>query len=208
MKKFIFLAYIIFSVLSFGKQVEIEFHFDVDSGLIYYSNADIDSIWNLTTVNFNKKDVKINLKNGIYLFGFFDGKDRYLFKKFYITDNKRLKKAFIELLKNAYDAVMSGKNLPRKINVIVIRDKHANKIKIDIKDNGVGMSEERLKTIQEPFVTYKDDAPGLGIPLAMRVIKDCRGVIKFNSQESEGTTIKITLNMFKENIKDEEESEE
>ena len=123
-------------------------------------------------------------------------------------DNKRLKKAFIELLKNAYDAVMSGKNLPRKINVIVIRDKHANKIKIDIKDNGVGMSEERLKTIQEPFVTYKDDAPGLGIPLAMRVIKDCRGVIKFNSQESEGTTIKITLNMFKENIKDEEESEE
>ena len=123
-------------------------------------------------------------------------------------DNKRLKKAFIELLKNSYDAVMAGKNLPRKINVIVIRDKHANKIKIDIKDNGVGMSEERLKTIQEPFVTYKDDAPGLGIPLAMRVIKDCRGVIKFNSQESEGTTIKITLNMFKENIKDEEESEE
>ena len=55
MKKFIFLAYIIFTVLSFGKQVEIEFHFDVDSGLIYYSNADIDSIGNLTTVNFNKK---------------------------------------------------------------------------------------------------------------------------------------------------------
>lgn len=122
-------------------------------------------------------------------------------------DNKRLKKAFIELLKNAYDAVMAGKNIPRKINVIVIRDKHANKIKIDIKDNGIGMNEERLKTIQEPFVTYKDDAPGLGIPLAIRVIKDCRGVIKFNSTENNGTTIKITLNMFKENITEQLEDE-
>ncbi|WP_300355984.1 ATP-binding protein [Fusobacterium sp.] len=116
-------------------------------------------------------------------------------------DNNRLKKAFIELLKNAYDATMLSKNLPRKINVIVIRDKHANKIKIDIKDNGIGMSEERIKTIQEPFVTYKDEAPGLGIPLVMRVIKDCRGVIKFNSVENEGTTIKITLNLFREDIK-------
>ncbi len=116
-------------------------------------------------------------------------------------DNNRLKKAFIELLKNAYDAAMLGKNLPRKINVIVIRDKHANKIKIDIKDNGIGMSEERIKTIQEPFVTYKDEAPGLGIPLVMRVIKDCHGVIKFNSVENEGTTIKITLNLFREDIK-------
>lgn len=137
-----------------------------------------------------------------------EGKDKDIMISSFISytgdvfgDNSRLKKAFIELLKNSYDAVMASKNLPRKINVIVIRDKHANKIKIDIKDNGVGMSEERIKTIQEPFVTYKSDAPGLGIPLAIRVIKDCRGVIKFNSQENVGTTIKITLNMFKEDIK-------
>ena len=137
-----------------------------------------------------------------------EGKDKDIIISSFISytgdaygDNSRLKKAFIELLKNAYDATMLGKNLPRKINVIVIRDKHANKIKIDIKDNGIGMSEERLKKIQEPFVTYKDDAPGLGIPLAIRVIKDCHGVIKFNSVENEGTTIKITLNLFRENIK-------
>lgn len=137
-----------------------------------------------------------------------EGKDKDIIISSFISytgdaygDNGRLKKAFIELLKNAYDATMLGKNLPRKINVIVIRDKHANKIKIDIKDNGIGMSEERLKKIQEPFVTYKDDAPGLGIPLAIRVIKDCHGVIKFNSVENEGTTIKITLNLFRENIK-------
>lgn len=137
-----------------------------------------------------------------------EGKDKDIVLSSFISytgdvfgDNLRLKQAFTEILKNSYDAVMLGNNLPKKINVTVIRDKHANKIKIDITDNGIGMSEERVKTIEEPFVTYKDDAPGLGIPLAIRVIKDCHGVIKFNSEENVGTTIKITLNMFKENIK-------
>lgn len=100
MKKF--LIYIFFSIFyflififSYAKQVEVEFHFDIDSGLIYYSNADIDSIGNLTTINFNKKNIKLSLKDGIYLFGFYDGKDRYLFKKFYITNDRNFKISFI-----------------------------------------------------------------------------------------------------------------
>lgn len=115
-----------------------------------------------------------------------------------LGNNERLKKAFKELLKNAYDAITASPNILKKINVIVIRDKQANKIKIDIKDNGIGLNEEQLIKIQEPFVTYKDDTPGLGIPLVMRVIRDCHGVIKFSSKPDEGTTVKITLNMFKE----------
>lgn len=119
-----------------------------------------------------------------------------------LGNNERLKKAFKELLKNSYDAIISSPNILKKINVIVIRDKHANKIKIDIKDNGIGLTDEQLTKIQEPFVTYKDDTPGLGIPLAIRVIKDCHGVIKFSSNVNEGTTVKITLNMFKEDTRE------
>ena len=134
-----------------------------------------------------------------------ENKDKEIFISQFISytgdilgNNQRLKKAFKELLKNAYDAIMASPNILKKINVIVIRDKHANKIKIDIKDNGIGLSEEQLIKIQEPFVSYKDDTPGLGIPLAMRVIKDCHGVIKFSSKCGEGTVVKITLNRYKE----------
>lgn len=95
MKKIIAVIYIILTAFSFGKMVEIDFHFDIDSGIIYYSNADIDSIGNLTTMNFNKKDTKITLKNGVYIFGFYDNKDRYLFKKLYITDNRDFNISFI-----------------------------------------------------------------------------------------------------------------
>ena len=80
----------------------------------------------------------------------------------------------------------------------MIRDKHSNKIKIDIKDNGIGMTEEQLSNISQPFISYKEDAPGLGVPLIERVIKDCKGVVKFHSEKNVGTTVKITLNIFKE----------
>lgn len=115
-----------------------------------------------------------------------------------LGNRERLKRAFIELLKNSYDAVLANGKSDKKITIIVTRDKIANKIKIDIKDNGIGMDEEQLKYISQPFMTYKGDTPGLGIPLVERVIKDCRGVIKFYSNLQKGTEIKITLNIFKE----------
>lgn len=115
-----------------------------------------------------------------------------------LGNRERLKRAFLELLKNSYDAVLANEKGDKKITIIVTRDKIANKIKIEIKDNGIGMDEEQLKYISQPFMTYKGDTPGLGIPLVERVIKDCRGVIKFYSNPQKGTEIKITLNIFKE----------
>ncbi|MCI6152911.1 MAG: ATP-binding protein [Fusobacterium perfoetens] len=115
-----------------------------------------------------------------------------------LGNRERFRRAFIELLKNAYDAVLENGKTDKKITIIVIRDKLANKIKIDIKDNGIGMNEEQLKDIFQPFMTYKGDTPGLGIPLAERVIKDCKGVIKIYSTPNQGTEVKITLNIFKE----------
>ncbi|WP_300329742.1 ATP-binding protein [Fusobacterium sp.] len=115
-----------------------------------------------------------------------------------LGNRERLKRAFLELLKNSYDAVLANEKSDKKITIIVTRDKIANKIKIEIKDNGIGMDEEQLKYISQPFMTYKGDTPGLGIPLVERVIKDCKGVIKFYSNPQKGTEIKITLNIFKE----------
>lgn len=115
-----------------------------------------------------------------------------------LGNDKRLRRVFMELLKNAYDAVLENNKVIKKIDIVVIRDKHSNKLKIDIKDNGIGMSEEKLDLVFQPFITYKEDAPGLGLPLVKRVIKDCKGVVKIYSKPQIGTTVKITLNILKE----------
>ncbi|MFA6708230.1 MAG: ATP-binding protein [Fusobacterium sp.] len=115
-----------------------------------------------------------------------------------LGNNKRLRRVFMELLKNAYDAVMENNRVIKKIDIVVIRDKHSNKLKIDIKDNGIGILEEDLDLVFQPFITHKKDAPGLGLSLVKRVIKDCKGVVKIYSKPEIGTTVKITLNILKE----------
>lgn len=115
-----------------------------------------------------------------------------------LGNEKRLRRAFMEILKNSYDAVMVDNKIIKKIDIVVIRDRHSNKLKIDIRDNGIGIPEDRMELIFEPFITYKKDAPGLGLPLVKRVIKDCKGVFKIYSEPQIGTTVKITLNILKE----------
>lgn len=97
-------------------------------------------------------------------------------------------------------ALRDQKNKDKKINIVVSKDKNIDKIRINIIDNGMGMTEEQMINILDPFVSYTDGTPGLGLAIVDRVIKDHHGVIKFYSKVDEGTDIKITLNIYKEEI--------
>ena len=115
-------------------------------------------------------------------------------------DRKQLEKAFNELIKNAKQAVMSKDTSSKKINLIVTKDKNIDKIRINIIDNGIGMTEEQLSNVFDPFISFNENTPGLGLALVQRIIKDHHGVIKFSSKIDEGTDVKITLNVYKEEI--------
>ena len=68
-----------------------------------------------------------------------------------------------------------------------------------ISDTGIGMSEEFLKHIFEPFVQEHSDArtvysgTGLGISIVKRIIDRMNGTIVVTSKEGEGSTFVITL---------------
>lgn len=117
-----------------------------------------------------------------------------------LGDRKKLSRVFYELIKNAKMALRDQKNKDKKINIVVSKDKNIDKIRINIIDNGMGMTEEQMINILDPFVSYTDGTPGLGLAIVDRVIKDHHGVIKFYSKVDEGTDIKITLNIYKEEI--------
>lgn len=115
-------------------------------------------------------------------------------------DRKKLSRVFYELIKNAKMALRDQKDKDKKINIIVSKDKNIDKIRINIMDNGKGMNEDQMQNILDPFVSYTEGTPGLGLAIVDRVIKDHHGVIKFYSKVNEGTDIKITLNIYKEEI--------
>jgi len=116
-------------------------------------------------------------------------------------DRKELKKAFLEVLDNAIDAVSVSDKTNKKINVILSKGKNTEKLRIRVVDNGIGMNDMELQNIGEPFVSYKKDSAGLGLSIAFRIIKHHKGIMKFISTPDEGTEVKITLNDYKEENK-------
>lgn len=117
-----------------------------------------------------------------------------------LANKARLTRAFYEIIKNAKESFDKKNDNNKKINIIVTKEKNVDKIRINIIDNGIGMTQEQLENIFEPFVGYNENAPGLGLSIVSRIIKDHHGVIKYSSQVGEGTEVKITLNIYKEEI--------
>jgi signal transduction histidine kinase len=92
------------------------------------------------------------------------------------------------ICKNAADA-MQGKGLI-KINIF----SDANYLKIDIQDNGKGLTKNNFKRIFEPGFTTKKRGWGLGLSLSKRIIEEYHlGRLYVKSSSAEGTTFRISL---------------
>ncbi|QGG46192.1 two-component system sensor histidine kinase NtrB [Heliorestis convoluta] len=104
-------------------------------------------------------------------------------------DLKRLRQVILQLLQNAVQA------LPEKGGQIwiAVKQEDQQRIQIDIRDNGKGISPQQLEQIRRPFFTTKEMATGLGLPLAYQIIEEHQGYIEIFSEEGQGTLVRINL---------------
>ena len=80
-------------------------------------------------------------------------------------------------------------------------------VKISIEDKGVGISQEHLQQIFEPYFTTKQTGSGLGLATAYSIIKRHDGHITVESQTGMGTTFHIYLPAFPDETFTAEEDE-
>jgi len=66
-------------------------------------------------------------------------------------------------------------------------------VRIDVRDNGQGISEERLAAIFEPFFTTKASGTGLGLPLVLHTIQSHGGIMRVNSELRQGTVFSLFI---------------
>ena len=57
----------------------------------------------------------------------------------------------------------------------------------------MGIEEQSLKSLFDPFYTTKISGTGMGLPITLRIIEDHRGSVKVKSQVGKGTTFTVTL---------------
>ncbi|MDR2738826.1 MAG: PAS domain S-box protein [Treponema sp.] len=102
-------------------------------------------------------------------------------------DLRYMKQALLNLIKNAMAAMNGGGRLTLKTEG---RD---GEIQIIVSDTGIGISEENIPKIFEPYFTTKETGSGLGLTLVFKIIREHRGEISVKSKEGEGASFKITL---------------
>ena len=102
-------------------------------------------------------------------------------------DEKYLKQALMNMMKNAIAAMPDGGTLR------VTTEQRGDDAILCISDNGVGMPDEVMGKIFEPYFTTKDFGSGIGLTLVYKVIKEHRGEIAVVSQPGKGTSFTISF---------------
>lgn len=110
-------------------------------------------------------------------------------KKFIDGDPLQIGEIFNNILTNAYQSISDKKG---KIEVMT-RDVGKNLLEINISDNGIGIDEEDLEKIFQPFFTRKSKGTGLGLTICNELVRLHGGKIDIKSKKGEGTTVTITL---------------
>ncbi len=106
----------------------------------------------------------------------------------YIVGNKRqFHQCFINLAKNAIEAIQNGGKLEFKVNI------EADKVIIQLTDTGIGMSSEQVARLGVPYFTNKEKGTGLGTMVAFSIVKAMKGEIDVTSRVNEGTTFTISI---------------
>jgi hypothetical protein len=96
----------------------------------------------------------------------------------------------MDLVQNAITAKAS------RIDIHIVESQKSNTMKIDITDNGKGMSKEILQKVTDPFFTSRTTRNvGLGIPLYKQHVEQCNGKLEIISEEGKGTTLRSTMEL-------------
>jgi signal transduction histidine kinase len=103
------------------------------------------------------------------------------------VDVERMKRVFVNIIKNAIDAMPEGGKL-----TITSKESDGN-LQIAFTDTGVGIPEETLDKLWTPLFTTKAKGMGLGLPICKRFVEAHEGNILVESKVGRGTTFTVTV---------------
>ncbi|MCW4005970.1 MAG: PAS domain S-box protein [Candidatus Bathyarchaeota archaeon] len=103
------------------------------------------------------------------------------------ADVNKLVRVFINLIKNAFDAMPSGGALT------VTSRESKSKVTISFKDTGEGMTPATLSKLWTPLFTTKAKGMGFGLAICKRIVESHGGKITVTSKVGKGTTFTMTL---------------
>lgn len=103
------------------------------------------------------------------------------------VDSGKMKRSFVNIIKNAVEAMPRGGTL-----TIGSRTQNGD-FKILFSDTGIGISERTLRKLGTPLFTTKAKGMGFGLPISKRIIEAHEGSISVKSTLGKGSTFTVTV---------------
>jgi len=106
-------------------------------------------------------------------------------------DPGQLTQVFLNLVLNAIDAMPAGGTL----TISVGQTSDGESVEIRFTDTGIGIPEQHLGSVFDPFFTSKKKAKGtgLGLSVSLGIVKQQGGDIQVQSRVGKGTTFTVSL---------------
>jgi two-component system, sporulation sensor kinase E len=103
-------------------------------------------------------------------------------------ESNQLKQVLVNVMKNGMEAMPDGGELSLEL----VRETE-NMILIRITDQGIGIPEDDLARLGEPFFTRKAEGNGLGLMISQQIIQHHKGNIQYSSKLGSGTCVEIRI---------------
>lgn len=123
--------------------------------------------------------------------------------EFVIGDQVRLKQVLLNLLSNANKYTPEGGKIDFFIEELDSSDEITGNYRFMVKDNGIGIAEEKIDKIFDPFnrevnsTVNKVEGTGLGLTIVKNIVEAIGGTIKVESKKGKGSvfTVDVPLNL-------------
>ncbi len=102
-------------------------------------------------------------------------------------DQRRLRQMFLHLFKNAVEAMAEGGTLEVEVSL------DDQGIQVAVRDSGIGMPEDYLDKVTDPFFTTKTYGTGMGLTLIEKILKSHSGHFSIGKRVGGGVEVLIHL---------------
>jgi len=102
-------------------------------------------------------------------------------------DRNLMRQVLLNVLQNAIQSMENGGTMT------VITQEDNQWVEVTVRDTGVGIAEENLHRIFEPFFSTKHAGTGLGLHVSQRIVQSHGGTLRVDSRLGKGTTVAIRL---------------
>jgi PAS domain S-box-containing protein len=115
-----------------------------------------------------------------------------------IGDRVQLQQVILNLVRNASDAMITVEDRPRELLVTTEKDDSTQKddcgrVRLSVKDAGVGFTPEVRDKLFEAFYTTKNDGMGIGLSISRSIIEVHHGRLSAASNDGPGATFSFSI---------------